>query len=65
MSTGAQNMKTQPDALRTAENESRSTNMKTAPDALRTAENVSGSAKYENGTLHRRYCRKRVRERKT
>jgi hypothetical protein len=40
-------------------------NMKTGLDALGIAENESGSAKHENGTSRRRYCRKRVQERKT
>jgi hypothetical protein len=39
--------------------------MKTGLDALGTAENEFTSAKHENGTLHPRYRRKRVRERKT
>jgi hypothetical protein len=39
--------------------------MKTGPEVLGTAENESGGAKHENGTRRPRYCRKRVRERKT
>jgi hypothetical protein len=65
MSLGAQNMKTGPDALCTAETRTRAQNLKTGPDALATAENVSGSAKLENGTRLPRKRRKRVRERKT
>jgi hypothetical protein len=41
MSPGAQNMKTGPDTLGTAENESGEQNMKTGPKALGTAENES------------------------
>jgi hypothetical protein len=33
--------------------------MKTGPGALGTAENESGSAKFENGTRHCQYCKKR------
>jgi hypothetical protein len=40
-------MKTVPNALNTAENESGAQNMKTEPDDLDTAENESGSAKHE------------------
>jgi hypothetical protein len=40
-------------------------NIKTGPNAVGTAENGSGSAEHENGTSRPRYCRKRVRERKT
>jgi hypothetical protein len=85
MSMGAQNMKTGPNALATAEKRVwvRKTlkrdptpslpskmspgtqNMKTEPNALGTAENKFGSAKHENGIGRPRYCRKRVRERKT
>jgi hypothetical protein len=65
MSPGAQNSKTGPDDLGTAEYESTVQNMKMRPDALGTAENEFGSAKYENGTRRPRYRRKRVRERKT
>jgi hypothetical protein len=43
-------MKTGPDDLVTAENESGSKNIENVTDALDTAENESGSAKYENGT---------------
>jgi hypothetical protein len=64
MSSGAQNMKTGPDALGTALNEFGAQNMKTGPDALGTAENEFGSAKHEYGTRRRRYCEKRVQERK-
>jgi hypothetical protein len=39
-------------------------NMKIGPDTLGTAENESGRAKYEKGTGHPRYRRKRVWERK-
>jgi hypothetical protein len=49
-SHGVQNMKTGPDALGIAENESGSENMKTGLDAIGTAENESGRAKHENGT---------------
>jgi hypothetical protein len=78
MSPGAQNMKTRPDALRTAENVSGSAkhengtrrpryrqNMKTRVDAVGTAENESGSAKYEIGSRRTQNRRKRVWERKT
>jgi hypothetical protein len=66
MSPAAQNMKTVFDALGTAENESgRTQNMKTVFNALGTAENESGRVEHENGTKRPRYCRKRVRERKT
>jgi hypothetical protein len=50
MSPGVQNMKTGPDALGTAENESGRENMKLGPDALGTAENEFVSAKLEKGT---------------
>jgi hypothetical protein len=65
MSSDAQNMKTGPDAIYTAENESGRTKHEIGPNNLRTAKNVSESAKHENGT--RRPCdrRKYVRERKT
>jgi hypothetical protein len=54
MSMSAQNMKTGPDAVGTAENESGSAkhengtaqNLKMGPDALGTVKNGSGSAKY-------------------
>jgi hypothetical protein len=60
-----ENMKTGPDSLRNAENESGTQNMKMEPDALETPENESGSAKLENGTPRPRFRRKRVPERKT
>jgi hypothetical protein len=58
MSPGAQNMKTEPDALSTAENGSWAQKMKTGHDALGTAENESGSAKHVNGTRRPRHRRK-------
>jgi hypothetical protein len=58
-------MKTGPDALGTAENESGAQNRKTGPDALGTAENESERAKHENDTRRPRYRRKRVPEHKT
>jgi hypothetical protein len=61
MSPGAQNIKSGPDAVAIAENES----WGAKHDALGTVENGSGSAKHDNGTSRRRYRRKRVRERKT
>jgi hypothetical protein len=64
-SLGAQNMKTGPDALGTAENVSGVQNMKMGPDALGTAENASGSAKHENGSRRYRYREKRLRGLKT
>jgi hypothetical protein len=65
MSTGAQNMKTGPDALGTAKNMSGSAKQENGANALGTVKNESGRAKYENGTQRPRYRRKRVRERKT
>jgi hypothetical protein len=65
MCQGAQNMKTGPDALGTAEIEFGRQNMKMRPHALGTAGNESGSAKKENCTRRPRYRRKRVRARKT
>jgi hypothetical protein len=62
---GVQNMKMEADAFGTAENESGSAKHENEPDALGTAENESGRAKHENGTRRPRYCRKRVRGRKT
>jgi hypothetical protein len=44
MSLGAQKMKTRPDDLSTAENESGTENMKVGPEALGTDENDYGSA---------------------
>jgi hypothetical protein len=64
-SPGAQNMKTGPDALGTAEKEFGAENIKKGPDALDTVENESGSAKHQNGTRRPRYRRKRIWERKT
>jgi hypothetical protein len=43
-------MKTGPNALGTAENDSGRENIKTIPDGLGTTENESGSAKHENGS---------------
>jgi hypothetical protein len=61
MSPGAQNMKTVPDALGTAENESERAKHENGTRALGTAENESGSAKHENGYRRPRFRRKRVR----
>jgi hypothetical protein len=61
---GAQNMKTGPDALGTAQNESGRAKHKKGPDALGTTQNESGSAKNANRTRHPRYRRKSLRERK-
>jgi hypothetical protein len=58
-SPGAQNIKTGPDALGTAENNPEAQNMKTGAYALRTAKNNSRSAKHENGTRRPPQCRKR------
>jgi hypothetical protein len=58
MSPGAQNTKTRPDALGSAENESGSVKHEKGPEALGTAENESVSAKYENGTRRTRYHQK-------
>jgi hypothetical protein len=63
--SGAQNIKTGPDALGTAENESESAKHEKGPDALGTAETESGSAKREKGNRRPRYRRKQVREGKT
>jgi hypothetical protein len=73
-SSGAQNMKTGPDALSTAEKESGPAKLengtrrpwypdavgtaKTIPGALCTAENEFGQEKQENGTRRPRYRRK-------
>jgi hypothetical protein len=67
-------MKTGPNALGIAENESECAKFKNGPDALGTAgnesgtlgtvKNESGHAKKENETQHSRYQRKRVRARK-
>jgi hypothetical protein len=57
-------MKTGPDALDTAENES-AQKMKTGHDALIIDENESGSGKLKKGTQHLQYRPKRVRECKT
>jgi hypothetical protein len=54
----AQNMKTRPDALGTAENESERENMKTGAGALLTPENEPGYAKYEKGSRRPRFRRK-------
>jgi hypothetical protein len=51
-------MKTGPDALDVAENESGAQNMKMGADALDTVENESGIAKHENGTRRPCYRRK-------
>jgi hypothetical protein len=64
MSSGAQNIKTEPGDLDTAEMNLGEQNMKTGPDAHGTAENVSGRAKQENWTLRPPHRRKRVRQRK-
>jgi hypothetical protein len=58
-------MKTRPDTLGTAQNESGAQNMKTGPDALGTAENEFGHSKHENGNRRPSYGRKLVRARKT
>jgi hypothetical protein len=63
-SPGAQNLKTKPDTLCTAGNDS-AQNMKTGPNALGTAKNMSGSAKNENGTRRPRYRQKLAQARKT
>jgi hypothetical protein len=65
MSSGAQDLKTGPDALGTPENESGRAKHENGTDALGTVENESGSAKHETGTRRPRNRRKRVRERKT
>jgi hypothetical protein len=54
----AQNMKTGPEALCTAENVFGSKNLKTEPDAVGTAENEFGRAKHENGSRRSRFRRK-------
>jgi hypothetical protein len=64
MSSGAQNMKMGPDALGTAENNTRCAKHEKGPDAHGTAENKSGSTKFENGTRRPWYRRKRIRVRK-
>jgi hypothetical protein len=61
MSPCAQNMKTSPDALGTAKNESGCAKHENGTDALGTDENESVSVKLENGTRHPRYRRKRAR----
>jgi hypothetical protein len=58
MNSGAQNMKTGPNAFGTAENKSGSENMKTGPNGLGTAENDFGRAKHENGIGRPQYRRK-------
>jgi hypothetical protein len=75
MSPGAKNMKTVPDALCTAENESESTNHENGTrrpwyrrNCVRernTAENEYEQAKHENETRRSQYRRKYVQERKT
>jgi hypothetical protein len=50
MSSDAQNIQPEPDALGYIENEFGRQNMKTRPDALSTVENDSGSAKHVNRT---------------
>jgi uncharacterized protein YjbJ (UPF0337 family) len=64
MSPGAQNMKTGPDVLGSAENEFGSAKHDNGTRALGTAEKVFGGAKHENGTRQPRYSGKRVRESK-
>jgi hypothetical protein len=67
MSPGAQNLKTEPDALGTAKHENNylspktspgAQNLKTRADALGKVEKESGSSKLENGTRYLRYRRK-------
>jgi hypothetical protein len=58
MSQGAQNMKTGPDALHTAENVPGSAKHENEPDALCTAENEFGRPKHENGVRLHPYRRK-------
>jgi hypothetical protein len=58
MSPGAQNTKTEPDTLGTAENESGGAKHENGTDALSTVENESGRAKHENGNRRPRYRRK-------
>jgi hypothetical protein len=69
-------MKTGPDALGTAENESERQKPKREPTPSippkkslgaqnLKVRNDSRSTKHENGTRHPRFCRKRVRARKT
>jgi hypothetical protein len=65
MSQDTQNLKTGPDALVIAENESGRAKHETGTDALRTVENEFGSAKHEIETRRPPYRRKRARERKT
>jgi hypothetical protein len=55
MSQGAQNVKTGPDALGTAENMFGSEKHENEKDTLDTAENESRRAKQENGTRGPRY----------
>jgi hypothetical protein len=64
MRPGAQNMKTRPDALGTAQNEYEREKHENGTDALGTAENEFGSAKHENGTRRPRYRPKRLWARK-
>jgi hypothetical protein len=65
-STRAQNMKTGPNALRTAENVSGSAKHENGTkDAVGTAENEFGGRKHENETRRPRYRWKWVPERKT
>jgi hypothetical protein len=58
-------MKTGPDAIGTAENESVRATHENGTDALGTAENYYGHAKHEIGTRRPRYRRKLVKKRET
>jgi hypothetical protein len=62
---GAQKIKTGPTPSVLPKMSSGAQNMETEPDDLGTAKNESERAKYQNGTRHPRYRRKRVRARKT
>jgi hypothetical protein len=64
-SPGAQNMKTGPYALGTAENKSGSAKHENGTPRLQYRRKRVRSAKHENGTLHPRNRGKRVREHKT
>jgi hypothetical protein len=65
-SSGAQNMKSRPDALDTAENESGTRKTwKRDPAPTVPPENESGNARHENRSRRPRFRWKRVRERKT
>jgi hypothetical protein len=58
-------MKTRPDALVSAENDSGRAKHENETDAHGTVENESGHTKHENVTRRPRYRRKRVRESET